>query len=238
MSGSVGLIRKVYDVVPAALVATGDYDGVTNASTTSYSAGLASIWLSQMSQSVNDNGRVGQSIAVDSLDLRCQITPDNSIVGHAHYRMILFADNECDGTTPAFSDLLGDTGGSATSIATGLILSFLQPAYLGRFNILFDKHMTWYNSSTANSFEQSRGDPLVFESHHDMGGHRIMWDTTDSSAIGNARKGHIFLFILFQNQTTITGGLVSDGANPGVTLLTTANPPALQYTARFRFRDA
>lgn len=152
--------------------------------------------------------------------------------------MIIFADNECDGSFPASADLLGDTQGSATTVATGFCLSFLQPAYFGRFHIIEDRNWEWYCSSTTNSFTEistKEGHAFLHSAHHDMKDHRIMWDTTDASLIANARKGHIFMYFYYQNRVCNTGGLLNNGAT---STLTTADPPAISYSCRFRYRDA
>lgn len=229
MSGERGTVRKIFDVQPKTIDSNGNFDGSATP-TTSWSNGLLSVeWITPLSQSVNDNGRVGISIAAESLDLRVKIVPQPTVVGYQHVRMILVADNECDGAAPGITELLGDTGGSATTVATGIEMSFLQPGYFGRFNVIEDKNWYYYCSSTANSFtEDVLGKSMYHESHHDLKGHRILWDTTDSSAIANARKGHLFLFFIFSSVVTSAGGLPT---------LTTANPPTIQYAMRLRYRD-
>lgn len=235
MSSQRGNVRKVFDIGPTAVTSNGNFDG-SSAPTTVWANGIAArqndaaYWLTALTESVADNGRVGISIATESLDLRVRITPQPSVVGYQHVRMILVIDNQCDGATPSLTDILGDSAGAATSIATGLEMSFLQPAYWGRFHVLEDKNWYIYCSSTANSFtEESIPKPLYHESHHDLHGHRIMWDTTDSSAIANARNGHIFIYFLYSNVVTGAGGLPT---------LTTANPPTIHLASRLRYVDA
>lgn len=234
MSGERGTIRKIYDKIPASITSNGSFDG-SGAPTTAWAAGLltpasgTTLWLTDISESVNDNGRVGISVAAESLDLRVRITPQPSVIGYQHLRMIVVADNECDGAAPAITDLLGDTSGAATTVATGVELSFLQPAYFGRFSIIEDKNWILYSSSTANTFTETQPHCLLHEAHHDLKGHRIMWDTSDSSNIANARKGHIFMFFIYSNMVTAAGGLPT---------LTVANPPTISYTSRLRYRDA
>lgn len=238
MSGERGTIRKVYDLGPAAVTSNNNFDGSGTPSTV-WASGILQpgssgtqglLWLSQLSESVNDNGRVGISIAVESLDIRVRISPQPSVVGYQHLRMLVVADNECDGAVPSINEILGDASGVATTVATGLEMAFNQPAYFGRFNIIEDKNWYIYSSSTANTFtEESIPHPLYHESHHDMKGHRIMWDTTDSSAIANARKGHLFVYFIFSNNVTTAGGLPT---------ITTANPPSIHMATRLRYRDA
>lgn len=229
MSGARGTVRKVFDKGPAALTTTGLFDGSTGS--TSWSSGLTNYWLTDLSQSTADNGRVGFSIAAESLDLRIQITPDPTVVGFSHLRMLLFADNECDGSLPTYGEVLGSvsSASSVATVATGATHAFLQPAYFGRFQVYEDKHWIWYNSSTQNSFMENQTHPIWHESHHDLKSHRIQWDTSDNSAIANARKGHLFLFFVYSNTETATGGIPT---------VTTANPPTIQLATRMRYRDA
>lgn len=243
MSGERGTVRKIFDVAPTTISSTGSFNG-SGSPTTAWSTGavgpnVVGGWLSgSWAEGATDSGRVGISVAVETLDIRILVTPQDTVVGHKHLRIILFSDNECDGSYPTFADLLGDTSTSATDISTGLELSFLQPAYFGRFKIIADRNWEWYCSSTTNSYTEAStkdGHSFFHEEHHDMKGHRIMWDTTDSSAIANARKGHIFMYALYSNRVCNTGGLLNNGASSTVT---TADPPAISYTARFRFTDA
>lgn len=229
MSGSSGVVRKVFDISPKAITSNGNFNG-SGAPTTAWSAGFTTgEWLTSIPQSVNDNGRVGISVAAETLDIRLRITPDNTVVGHQHLRMIILADNECDGATPSTAEFLGDTNSTVYSLNTGVDLAFLQPAYFGRFHIYEDRHWIWYNSSTQNSFQETCTHPPWHEVHFDLRDHRLMWDTTDGNSITSARRGHIFMFFQFSNMTTATGGLPT---------LTTANPPTIQYASRLRYRDA
>lgn len=234
MSGARGTVRKVYDKAPAAVTSNGTFDG-SAAPTTVWSSGLtgpalaSQLWLSDLSESLNDNGRVGISIACETLDLRIRISPQISVTGFAHLRMLVIADNECDGAAPGLVDILGDASGSATTIATGIEMSFLQPAYFGRFHVIEDKNWYWSALSTGAYWTMDEMKSFYHEAHHDLKGHRIMWDTTDSSAIANARKGHIFVFFLYSNTVTGTGGLPT---------VTSANPPTIHIASRLRYRDA
>lgn len=234
MSGERGTVRKIYDVGPTAITSNGNFDG-SSTPTTQWASGILepgaapSLWLTNLSESVADNGRVGISIACSTLDIRVRITPQPSVVGYQHLRMLVVADNECDGTVPSLTDILGSSSTTTTSIATGQEMAFLQPAYFGRFNVLEDKNWYIYCSSTANSFTESYTHPLYHESHHDLKGHRVMWDTTDASTTGNARKGHIFMYFLFSTNVTAAGGLPA---------ITTANPPAIHLATRIRYSDA
>lgn len=231
-----GVIRKVYDIGPTQITSNGNFDG-SGSPTSSWSSGLLTpagtgagfLWLTQLSQSVNDNGRVGLSIAVESLDVRVRISPQPSVAGYQHLRMLIVADNECDGASPTIDEILGASGATINTVALGVEMAFNQPAYFGRFQIIEDKNWYMYCSSTANSFVENQTHPMYHESHHDMKGHTVMWDTSDSSTITAARKGHIFMFFIYSNVATATGGL---GA------VTTANPPAIHLATRLRFRDA
>lgn len=233
MSTQRGIIRKIFDVAGTALTSNGQYNG-GGSPTTAWTSGIApngtSGWISAIPQSVNDNGRVGICVALETFQIRVKVTPDNSVAGHAHLRMIIVSDKQCDGAVPTLTEILGDTSSTSPTIAGGAEMMYIQPAYFGRFNVIEDKNWYWYNSSTANSFtEQSIPHPLYHDAFHDMKGQRLMWDTSDGSAIGNARNGHIFIIFLYSNTVTATGGLPT---------VTTANPPTIQYTVRYRFRDS
>lgn len=224
-------IRKYFDIGPAAIATANVYTG----GSTGWAAGivdpasgpalLATLWPTGLSQSDDDQGRVGQSINVETFDVRVKITPDNTAGGHGHLRMIIAADEECDGVAPSYPELLGPT---ASTIASGLVMSFLQPGYFGRFKIIEDKHWQWNNlNSGAYQSPEYRPD-LYHESHHDMKSHRVMWDASNLSTITAARKGHIFIWFFFENTTTAVGGIIA---------ATTTNPPGIQLTTRIRYRD-
>lgn len=243
MSGASGTIRKIFDVGPTTCSSNGSFNG-SGSSTTGWSTGLLTpgsanqCWLTaNWTEGATDSGRVGQSVAVEAFDLRILVTPQDTVIGHKKLRLIVCADNECDGTNPAITDLLGDVNAAAADIATGIELSFLQPAYLGRFQVIMDRNWEWYCSSTANSFTEistKDGHSFYHEEHHDMKNHRIMWDVSDASVIANARRGHIFMFGIFSNRVCNAGGLLNNGATSTVT---TADPPAISYCARMRFHD-
>ena len=225
MSGPKGIIRKYYDKGPTAITSNGNYDG-SGSPSTAWNAGVQpGQWLTDLIQSDDDTGRIGQSIAVEALDLRVNISPQPSVVGYQTIRMLLVADNEQDGAIPTIQEILGPT---AVSMATGLMLECLQPGYFGRFHIIEDKYWKIYSSSTANTFTETFNHSLWHDSHHDLKGHRVMWDASDASAIANARKGHIFLYFLYETTVASTGGLPTT---------TFANPPVIQYKCRIRFRD-
>lgn len=221
-------IKKYYDIGPAAIASTGVYTG----GATGWATGIAdangpfiagNAWLTAVSQSDDDQGRVGQSINIETLDVRVKVIPDNTLVGHGHLRVIIFSDEELDGAYPTLAELLANS-----TVATGGVMSFLQPGYFGRFKVIEDKHFQWYNSSTANSFQDNEARELWHESHHDMRGHRAMWDQTNNSAIANARKGHIFIAFIYESTTVAAGGIITQA---------TTNPPGVQFTTRIRFVD-
>ena len=240
MSGERGTIRKIFDIGPAAVTSNNTFDG-SSAPTTVWSNGILQpgasgtngvLWLTQLSESVADNGRVGISIAAETLDVRLKINPQDSLTGNNHLRMLIVADNECDGVVPDITEILGDTASAATTVNTGLEISLLQPAYFGRFHIIEDKNWYWYSiaSGSVPSYSEMRS-PIHFyhEAHHDLKSHRVMWDVTDASAITNARKGHIFAYFIYSSTSVATGGLP---------VVVTTNPPAIQWTTRLRYRDA
>lgn len=240
MSGARGTIRKMFDIPATAITSNGSYDG-SGSPTTVWNTGIllpsgtgtggqTALWPTNIAEGPNDNNRIGLSVAAESLDLRVRITPDNTVAGYQHIRMILYADNECDGVFPTVAELLGDTLNSATTIATGVDMAFLQPGYLGRFHVLEDQNWVLYNSSTANAFTEQHGTPksLYHEVHKDLHGHRIQWDI-GTVGIGGARKGHIFLMFLYS---------INDTAIGGIPQMTSANPPTIHVASRLRYRDA
>lgn len=228
-------IRKYFDIGPASISSTGLYSGgATGWNSGTAGAGVSvtqqsAVWITGLSQSDDDQGRVGQSINIETLDVRVQVTPDNTLVGHGHLRMIIYSDNELDGVVAdPTTEILGPT---ANSSASGLAMSFLQPGYFGRFHIIEDKNWRWYctNPASVPAVETNEmQNNLYHESHHDMKGHRVMWDTTNASAITNARKGHIFIVFYFENNTVAAGGIITQNFT---------NPPGIQLTTRIRYRD-
>jgi hypothetical protein len=230
MSGSVGVTRKVYDQL-GSLCSSGQYNG-GGSPTTSWSAGVVTDWLTPMLQGAEDNERIGYSVAIESFDIRIKITPDPAAAANGvtdQVRMLIVADNECDGAQPNITEILGDSAQLATTVATGLVPCYLQPAYFGRFKIIDDIYTTWTPpASTTGALAHVQGS-LFHDLHHDMKGHKIVWDMTDSNAITNARKGHIFIFFLYERIGTSTGG---------IPVLSTSTPPTINFSYRMRYIDA
>lgn len=216
--------RKYFDIGPTAVATTAVYTG----GVTGYASGIAdattngaNCWLSQLLQSVNVQGRVGQSIVCETLDFRVKINWDlqSSVGVTQHLRMLLFADNECDGTAPNISDIL-----TQSTIANGAQISMLNPSFFGRFKILKDEVF----STTQNGGIQHPNNSIYREFHFDLHDHLIMWDNTNSSLITNARQGHLFVYFFFEQDTVATGGIITAA---------TTNPPGVQYVSRIRYRD-
>lgn len=224
MSGSKGTLRKYFDSGPAAIATTNVYSG----GTTGFTSGIATpgtapqLWLSSLAEGATDNGRVGITIAVETLDLRVHINWDLlAVVGVSQaLRMIVLADNECDGIVPDQGDIL-----LQPTVATGAVMSYLNPSYFGRFHIIEDK--VFYN--TQNGGLNQSAHELVHESHHDLKGHRIQYATDDGSTITSARKGNLFMYFFYEQRTVAAGGIITIG---------TANPPGVQFVSRIRYRDA
>lgn len=237
MSSQRGTIRKVFDIGPASFTSNGSYDG-SGSPTTSWSSGiLTNNWLTSIPQSDNDNGRVGQSVALESFDLRVNVYPQSSVaMGDCRLRMLVVADHEYDGmnsagsaAAPLLSEILGVAQNTGLSVASGAFLFPLNPGFFSRFKVIEDKRWQWRVSSAPNAVECENTHSFYHESFHEMHSHRLMWDVTDADTIGSARNGHIFIYFIFESQATQTGGLP---------LLSTGNPPAITYFARFRYRDA
>lgn len=231
MSGERGTIRKVFDLSPTAVTSNGNYDG-SGSPTTAWTNGLTPfIWLSGIPQSDDDNGRVGQSVAIETFDLRVKISPADQLSGINHLRMLVVADNEYDGSL-ALAEILGDVNNAAMTMAAGAVLQWNQPAFFGRFRIIEDKHWHWKSiasASVASFVDYANTHSFWHESHHDMKGHRLMWDVTDTNSTASARKGHMFMIFMWENVNPGVGGLP---------FTTTTNPPAIQYSIRLRYRDA
>lgn len=216
MSGARGTIRKYYDLGPTSVSTSNVYTG----GATGYSSGIAipssnvNYWITNLTNGPGDNQRVGQSIAIETLDVRVKISSDSTSLNQG-LRMIIFSDLECDGVAPDIADLL-----TQSTVATGAFQSYLNPSYFGRFKIIEDKVFDWSQLPGTH--------PLYHESHHDLKGHRVMWDTTEGALIANARKGHIFIFFIYEARSIATGGVIT---------VQTTNPPGVQYTTRIRYRD-
>lgn len=231
MSKPRGPLRKVFDISPTAITSNGNYNG-SGTPTTVWASGVTSpVWLSNIAESVADNGRVGITVAVQDLQLRVKINPGvTNTEALYHVRMLVFSDQQCDGTLPSVSDILGDSNATSYTISNGLEMAFLQPAYFGRFKIIEDKNWTWWNAGTTNGVMTSDGNHSFFhQKYYDMKGHRLMWDTTDAADIAAARNGHLFMFFLFSETVTSAGGLP---------VTTSTDPPGIQYTVRLRYGDA
>lgn len=230
MSGSSGISRKVFDS-SGALTSNFLYNG-SGSPTTSWAAGICSpILLTQLSQGAEDNERIAYSIAIETFDIRIKIVPDSTDAATGaidQLRILIVADNECDGATPLITEILGDSSQTATTQATGLQMEYLQPAYFGRFRIYRDHQVTWCPSSGATMPQQ--GESFFHDWHMDMNSHKVVWDMTDSSANPtNCRKGHMWLYFQYERFSTATGGL------PTQTLTT---PPSILFNFRIRYRDA
>lgn len=216
MSGARGTIRKYFDVGPTAVATTSVYSGGATGFSSGVSTPLsnANAWLTSLTSGTGDNQRVGQSIAIETLDVRVKVSPNATDLNQG-LRMLIVADNECDGVVPDIADIL-----TQSTVATGAIQSYLNPAYFGRFKIIEDKMWDWQQLPGTH--------PLWHESHHDLKGHRVMWDTTDLPNIANARKGHIFIYFIYESRSVAAGGVIT---------IATANVPGIQYTTRIRYRD-
>ena len=94
-----------------------------------------------------------------------------------------------------------------------------------------DEYWDWWSTSSSGTpiILKDMSKDFVHRRHFDLHSHRILWDMTDASAIANARKGHMFLFFLYQNNSVAAGGLNTQ---------TTTNPPNIQFMTRLRYRDA
>lgn len=239
MSGARGTVRKTFDIAPTAITSNGNYDG-SSAPTTAWTNGTLTtgIWLTGIIQSDDDNGRIGQSVALETFDLMVNITPDSAANVGCRLRMIVVADNEYDGMNsaasaapPLLSEVLGVITSTTTpSVASGLFLTRLNPQFYGRFHVIEDKRWAWTTTAaTEYTFDTSSTHSWYHQTYKDMHDHRLLWDQSDNSLVSSARKGHIFMYFIFEQNSPTTGGI------PAVT---TTYPPAIQYSLRLRYRDA
>lgn len=232
MSGN--LVRKYFDIGPASTATSVVYTGGTTAwqvgspTATGFTVDAGSCpscWLTQLAQSDDEQGRIGQSVALETLDSRIKINWDlTAAVGVTdNLRIIIVADQECDGTNPSYLEVLGNT---ATQPANGIMLEFLQPGYFGRFKVIYDEYFS--NTQNGGIADKNKDASVIHQRHHDLHDHRVMWDATNGSLLTNARKGHIFMY-MFYERTTVAVSLASiSGTNTA---------PSVQFKFRFRYRD-
>lgn len=224
--------RKFFDLGPAGVYTAAVYtggttgwgSGVASAGDTGYSNG----WITSISQGAGGQQRIGNAVTLESLFYRINVIPDTSeTAGHiSRLRFLLVSDQECDGAAPSYVEVLGDQAGT-TSVATGEIMCPLQPAYFGRFRVLEDKIWTWTAGVAFNTYT-AHDNFLTHERFHDMKNHMVRWDPNNGNAIANARRGHIFSYLFYENTVSAAGTVT----------VNTTNPPAVQVFYRLRFVDA
>lgn len=227
--------RKWYDQGPSGVYTTDVYTG----GSTAWTNGIASLgdtswnvgWLTGNSEGSGETNRVGQAIILDSLDYRLTIVPDTSAAAsgtRSTVRFIVAIDEEQQGAAPSIAALIGP---DSTTVANGLIQNFINPSFFGRFRVLEDKYFSWQYSVQVTAASFNVIEPLTelaHERHHDLRGHKVRWDSTNNSAIANARAGHIFAFLLYENASSAAG----------ITAIATTNPPQVFFHSRIRYRDA
>lgn len=203
--------------------------GVCLSATGGANTPLNNLWLTQVQQGTGVSNRIGSQISADQLLLRYWVIPNPQNSGvRSLLRIIVFADNECDGAYPAVTDVF--TGWVAASADN--IFQFLELGYGGRFTILKDTYIPiktesyWSGSSEVESGYCMKEDGY-FEHVIDLKGHKIEWDVSGASLISNARRGHIFWMAMWKNETQ----------NAGVVTTAYTNPPHIQMRSRLRFRD-
>lgn len=181
------------------------------------------LWPTNVLQSDDGNGRVGNTICLESFYHRITIAPSTTGLSagtSSHLRLLLVADTEGQSTAPALSDVL-----MTSTIAAGAFEAPLNVSNFGRFKVIKDKVITLYSpSSTANE-----GD-LTFEEFIPMKGHVVNWDS-DNTTRG---PGHLWYFLLYKENLPVGSGTP---ANAGTNVITTANPPGLSVYTRIRYKD-
>lgn len=189
---------------------------------------LNNLHLSNIQAGTGPSNRIGSQVVCDSLHLRYRIVPNGLSQGFVnHLRIIVFADNECDGAYPTGSEVLTYFGPTQAPNS----LAFLELGYGGRFSILADENIilkenAYWNGATevSGSFD---GD-LYHERNIDLKGkHKLNWDMTGNSTVVNLRQGHIFV-LAWWSSSTISAGVISTAFT---------NPPQFHGIARLRFRD-
>lgn len=181
-------------------------------------------WLTGLSQALGSSSRAYNTIKATQLNCRLNIVPDINFGTFGFLRILVVVDNQCDGVYPDIDDLFASPAGRNET--------FLEPAYFGRFRVLKDHHQyftcgTYWNGTTAVDQLVTSDQSCIHEWNFDLKDHEIKWDTTGSSAIANARNGHIFVFATWAKRT-ISAGVISEAYT---------NPPQFQLTTRLRFSD-
>lgn len=142
-------------------------------------------------------------------------------------RLLVIGDNECDGAMPAVAEIFQNS-----TIATGLIESYLEPTYMNkRWHIYMDEVFNYASPSATISGSEGGGlsAPINPEIKRvwNLSCVPVQWDDSNANALANLRNGHIFIYA-FAQQCQV---------NAGVPTFTTADPPHIRYTSRVRYQD-
>lgn len=174
-------------------------------------------WISTVTQGVQGNQRLADDVSARSLQYRLSIAFDTTAPIQQYIRLVIFADNECEGAIPSVSQLMQNP-----TIAGGLMESPLNPGYFGRWKIIHDE--VYRSHIGGNEMEKSN----VIVGYHDLHNHKIMWTPPTGDLIANALKGHLFVQVYYYNATVAVGSAT----------IGTATPPVVQGIFRLRFEDA
>lgn len=198
-------------------------DGFLPPGTTQLNSG----WLSAIPSGTGQSNRVGSEVIADELNIRLSIVPlgTNTSI-NSILRLIIFADNECDGAYPSLADLYTYFGTTDPRNFFG----FIELGYNRRFRVLRDKYITISNNNYyngTNSVPEAPTATLWHEENIDLGRHRIEWDVTGGNNIQNARNGHVFIGAMWLSEAQ-SAGVISDSF---------LAPAHFHGVARLRFLD-
>lgn len=183
--------------------------------------------------------RTGAVVIAEELNVTVNIVPDVDGAGFGDLRILIVVDNESDGAYPDVADVLAEIGPSGAISVNTRPECRLNPAYFARFHVLKDHFQQWtnqvyWNGSTAVNHGIMCDQPWVH--HWDLtsrlksnpAGNKVRFNPgTNTTLIGDARPGHIFMYA-FWARRSISAGVVSQAST---------NPPAVMVESRLRFRD-
>jgi hypothetical protein len=152
---------------------------------TTYGTTPAVISLTNIAQGNDFNNRDGNSILLQSLQLKADIKHDMNKQGCDNIRVILFQDNDQRGTDPAAGDLL-ETGSGFSWLN-----AFVSHNAGSRFNILYDRKIKVSDQDQTKSIKLIR----KFYSNH-------VKYTGTTAADSSTYKGALFMLVVSDENTT------------------------------------
>ncbi len=153
---------------------------VINVNSTSTAVGTSGVitCLSQVAQGSDYTSRVGDSIRLQTLELRMRVF-QNLTATQTVFRVVVFRDLDGYGVAPAITDLFDATGGAGNTIS--------QYNWLNnqRFSILFDELQTFSSTNESTA-------AVAFKTDHQ--GHVKYLGTTAATASNG--KGSVYLLVV------------------------------------------